>query len=129
MLVLDRHESHELAAFQDYCKTNNIITLCLPPHSSHLTQLLDVRYFSILKWIYRRQIKTFIKAYINHITKVKFFLAFYTAYEQSITPENAIARFYGAGLMPFNLDAVLLKLNVKLRTPTPTRIPPTNTNL
>jgi hypothetical protein len=29
-------------------------------------------------------------------------------------PENAIARFYRAGLMPFNLDAVLLKLDVKL---------------
>ena len=34
MLVLDGHESHESAAFQEYCKANNIITLCLPTHSS-----------------------------------------------------------------------------------------------
>ena len=31
--------------------------------------------------MYRRQIKTFIKAYINYITKVEFFLAFYVAYK------------------------------------------------
>jgi DDE superfamily endonuclease len=128
MLVLDGHESHESAAFQDYCKTNNIIPLCLPPHSSHLTQPLDVGCFSVLKRMYGRQIETFIKAHINHITKVEFFLAFHTAYEQSITPENAIAGFRGAGLVPFNPDAVLSKLDVKLRTPTPTGTPPIDTN-
>jgi DDE superfamily endonuclease len=128
MLVLDRHESYESAAFQDYCKTNNIITLCLPLYLSYLTQLLDVGCFSVLKQMYGRQIKTFIKAYINHITKVKFFLAFHTVYKQSITPENAIAGFCRAGLVPFNPDTVLLKLDVKLRTPTPTRTPPTDTN-
>ena len=43
-------------------------------------------------------------------------------------PENAIAGFRGAGLMPFNPDAVLSKLDVKLRTPTPTGTPPIDTN-
>ena len=76
MLVLDGHESHESAEFQEYCKTHNIITLGLPPHSSHLTQPLDVGCFSVLKRAYGRQIEIFIKAHINHITKVEFFLAF-----------------------------------------------------
>jgi hypothetical protein len=102
MLVLDGHESHESAEFQEYCKAYNIITLCLPPHSSHLTQLLDVGCFSVLKRAYGRQIETFIKAYINHILKVEFFLAFKAAYEQSITPQNAQAGFRGAGLVPFD---------------------------
>ena len=62
----------------------NIITLYLPPHSSHLTQPLDVGCFSVLKQAYGRQIKTFIKAYINYITKVEFFLAFKAAYLASI---------------------------------------------
>lgn len=127
MLILDGHESHESAAFQDYCKTNNIIPLCLPPHSSHLTQPLDVGCFSVLKRMYGRQIETFIKARINHITKVEFFLAFHAAYKQSITSENAIAGFRGAGLVPFNPDAVLSKLDVKLRTPTPQGTPPADT--
>jgi hypothetical protein len=89
MLVLDGHESYELAAFQEYCKANNIITLCLPAYSSYLTQPLNVRCFSVLKRMYSCQIETFIKAYINHITKVEFFLAFHAAYNQLITTQNA----------------------------------------
>jgi len=42
MLALDRHEIHELAGLQKYCEANNIIPLCLPAHSSYLTQPLDV---------------------------------------------------------------------------------------
>ena len=89
MLVLDGHESHESAAFQEYCKSHNIITLGLPAHSSHLTQPLDIGCFSVLKRAYGRQIEDFIKAHINHITKVEFFMAFKTAYLQSITVQNA----------------------------------------
>ena len=89
ILVLDRHESHESAEFQEYYKAHNIITLGLPPYSSYLTQLLDVGCFSVLKRAYGRQIKTFIKAYINYITKVEFFLAFTIVYKESITAENA----------------------------------------
>jgi hypothetical protein len=73
--------------------------------------------------MYGRQIETFIKAYINHITKVEFFLAFHAAYNQSITTQNAKAGFRGAGLVPFDPQVVISKLDVKFRTPTPTRPP------
>ena len=76
--------------------------------------------------MYGRQIETFIKAHINHITKVEFFLAFHAAYNQSITTQNAQAGFRGAGLVPFDPQVVLLKLDVKLRTPTPTGPPSAN---
>ena len=128
MLILDGHESHESAEFQEYCKAHNIITLGLPPHSSHLTQPLDVGCFSVLKRAYGRQIETFIKAHINHITKVEFFLAFTAAYKESMTAQNAQAGFRGAGLVPFDPQAVLSKLDVKLRTPTPSRPSTANTN-
>jgi hypothetical protein len=120
MLVLDGHESHESIEFQDYCKSHNIITLGLPPHSSHLTQPLDVGCFSVLKRMYGRQIEDLMKANINHITKAEFFMAFKAAYLQSITVQNAQAGFRGAGLIPFDPQAVISKLDVKLRTPTPT---------
>lgn len=123
MLVLDGYESHESAEFQEYCKTHSIITLGLPPHSSYLTQPLDVGCFSVLKRAYSRQIETFIKAHISHITKVEFFLAFKVAYLESITVQNAQARFRGAGLVPFDPQTVISKLDVKLRTPTPTAPP------
>lgn len=128
MLVLDGHESHESAEFQKYCKAHNIITLCLPPHSSHLTQPLDVGCFSVLKRAYGRQIETFIKTHINHITKVDFFLAFKAAYSVSITAQNGQAGFRGAGLVPFNPQAVISKLDIRLRTPNPSTPPSTDIN-
>jgi hypothetical protein len=42
LLAIDGHESHDSLAFQQYCKENKIITICMPPHSSHLLQPLDV---------------------------------------------------------------------------------------
>jgi hypothetical protein len=119
ILILDGHESHESIEFQEYCKSHNIITLCLPPHSSHLLQPLDVGCFAVLKRKYGGQIEGFMKAHINHITKVEFLMAFKQAYQQSITVANGQAGFRGAGLIPFLPETVLGRLDVKLRTPTP----------
>ena len=49
LLVLDGHESHHSDTFEDYCKHNNIVTVCMPAHSSHLLQPLDVACFAPLK--------------------------------------------------------------------------------
>jgi hypothetical protein len=123
MLVLDGHESHDSAAFQAYCKTNNIIPLCLPAHSSHLTQPLDVGCISVLKRSYGLQIEHFIKAHINHISKVEFFIAFKAAYEQSLSVQNGQAGFQGAGLIPYDPQVVISKLDVNLQAVTPPRLP------
>ncbi|EFQ89076.1 hypothetical protein PTT_14797 [Pyrenophora teres f. teres 0-1] len=49
LLVIDGHESHNSLEFQQYCKENKIITLYMPPYSSHLLQPLNVGCFSPLK--------------------------------------------------------------------------------
>ena len=95
----------------------------MPAHSSHLTQPLNVGCFRPLKQAYGHQIEGFIKAHIKHITKVEFFIAFKEAYQQSITVLNGKAGFRGAGLIPFDPQAVISKLDVKLWTPMPTRPP------
>ena len=123
LLILDRHESHISPAFEEYCKFHNIVTISLPPHSSHLLQLLDVRYFGVLKCCYSQELEIFIKAHINHITKIEFFIVFQKAYTRTMTKENIKAGFSGAGLIPYNPQAVLSKLDVKLCTPTPTGPP------
>jgi hypothetical protein len=33
LLIIDGHESHCSLEFQEYCKENKIIALCMPPHS------------------------------------------------------------------------------------------------
>lgn len=128
MLVLDGHESHQSVEFETYCKDNNIIPICLPPHSSHLTQPLDVGLFGPLKRAYGKEIESFIRAHINHITKVEFFLALHAAYNAIMTNENIASGFRGAGLIPFDPQAFISKLDIKLRTPTPITPPDTHSN-
>ena len=102
MLVLNGYESHVSAEFQKFCKDHAIITLCLPAHSSYLTQPLNIGCFSVLKRAYSKELKLFIQAGINYITKVKFLMAFYTTYNNLITKSNILGGFQGASLVPFD---------------------------
>jgi hypothetical protein len=119
LLIIDGHESHCSVDFQDRCKEKKIITLCMPPHSSHLLQPLDVACFSPLKRLYGDRISALARNRIHHINKETFLPAFKAAFSQAFTAENVCAGFQGAGLVPHNLEAVLSKLDVRLRTPTP----------
>ena len=119
LLVLDGHESHHSVEFELYCKENNIITLCMPPHSSHILQPLDVGCFSPLKAAYGRQIEKRIRAGTTHVGKEDFFPAFYAAFQEAMTKTNVQGGFRGAGLVPISPERVISRLDVRLRTPTP----------
>jgi tRNA(Phe) wybutosine-synthesizing methylase Tyw3 len=119
LLVLDGHESHHSDAFEEYCKEHNIVTLCMPAHSSHILQPLNVGCFSPLKKAYGRQIENMMRGYIMHITKDDFFPAFREAHFASMTESNIRGGFRGAGLISFDSERVISTLNLKLKTPTP----------
>jgi hypothetical protein len=119
LLILDGHESHHSADFEIYCEEHNIITLCMPPHSSHLLQPLDVGCFGLLKKAYGREIEHLIRCSITHVSKTEFFPAFYAAFQATMTEENIRAAFRGAGLIPIDPESIVSKLDIQLRTPTP----------
>jgi hypothetical protein len=119
LLILDGHESHHSTEFELYCQQNNIITLCMPPHSSHLLQPLDVGCFGPLKQAYGRQVEDLMRVHINHVSKLEFLCAFRQAFFASTTERNIQGGFAGAGLVPYDPERVLSKLDVKLHTPTP----------
>jgi hypothetical protein len=91
----------------------------MPPYLSHLLQPLDISCFLLLKRAYSREVEALIRYYINYITKIEFLPAFKAAYNRMFTLANICSAFRGAGLVPLQLDTVLLKLDVRLRTPTP----------
>ena len=117
MLIIDGHKSHNSLEFQQYCKDNKIITLCMPLYSSHLLQPLDVGCFAPLKKAYGRQAEDLMRNHITHITKIEFLPCFIGAFKAAITRDNILRGFRGAGLVPLDLDAVISKLDVRLRTP------------
>jgi hypothetical protein len=82
----------------------------------HLLQPLNVACFAPLKRSYSNSILALARNYIYYISKETFLLAFKAAYKYIFTKKNARAGFRGARLVLFNLNIVLLKLNIRLRT-------------
>ena len=119
LLVLDGHASHQSMEFLAYCLENKIVCLYMPPHSSHLLQPLDVGCFGPLKKAYYQEIDSMIKNHILAIGKLDFLAAFQKAHQKAMTRQNIIGAFRGSGLYPFNPQAVLSKLDVRIRTPSP----------
>ena len=117
LLIFDGHESHHSDGFETHCKDNNILTLCMPAHSSHLLQPLDVGCFGPLKKAYGRQIETFMRSHITYISKEDFLPAFKKAFNISMTSSNIQGGFQGAGLVPFDPQVILSKLDVRLEIP------------
>jgi hypothetical protein len=60
---------------------------------------------------------------VNHIDKPDFLTAYNIACTEAITPAIARSGFAATGLVPFNPDRVLSKLNIQVRTPTPLLVP------
>jgi hypothetical protein len=121
LLVLDGHGSHLTPEFDKLCEENNIIAICMPPHSSHLVQSLDIGCFAVLKCAYGRLIGSKMRARINHVHKLDFLEAYPTARIKAFKSETIENSFAAAGLVPYDPDRVISKLDICLRTPNPPR--------
>jgi hypothetical protein len=119
MLILDGHGSHLTAEFDRTCTEHKIIPVCMPPHSSHLLQPLDVGCFAVLKRHYGQLVEQRMRLGFNHIDKVDFLTAFPQARTVAYKAQTIRNSFAATGLVPFNPDRVLQHLNVQLKTPTP----------
>ena len=62
---------------------------------------------------------------ITHISKLEFLYRFKEAFFTSITEKNIQGGFSGAGLMPYDPERVISKLDIRIRTPTPPASSPT----
>ncbi|KAJ5655071.1 hypothetical protein N7490_002074 [Penicillium lividum] len=119
LLILDGHGSHLTPQFDRICTENDIIPLCMPAHSSHLLQPLDVGCFAVLKRAYGRFVSDLARVGYNHIDKFDFLDDYQRARLEAFRP-NIVQNSFGAtGLVPIDPERVLSKLNISLRTPTP----------
>ena len=128
LLILDGHESHHSAPFEEYCQQNHIITLCMPAHSSHFLQPLDVGCFGPLKASYGKQIEKMMRMQITHITKDDFLAAYLEAHNASMTVKNIQSGFRATGLAPYDPESVIERLDPKPITPSPPASRPSTAN-
>ncbi|AEO58340.1 hypothetical protein MYCTH_2060218, partial [Thermothelomyces thermophilus ATCC 42464] len=80
---------------------------------------LDISCFRPLKKAYSRQVEDLIQIYITYVSKLEFLYTFHEAFFASMTGKNIQDGFTGSGLVPYDLERVLSKLDIRLRTPIP----------
>ncbi|RFU25062.1 hypothetical protein B7463_g11274, partial [Scytalidium lignicola] len=120
MLVLDGHGSHVAPEFDLFYFAHKIIPICMPPHSSHLLQPLDVTCFSVLKRMYGAQIENKMRGRIQHIDKEDFLELYPIVRQQTFKSTTIQNGFAATGLVPYDPERVLAKLHVQVdKTPTP----------
>jgi hypothetical protein len=73
--------------------------------------------------MYGYQIQQLMRNGVNHIDKADFLTVYNRARTESITPAIIRSGFAATGLVPFNPERVLSKLNIQIRTPTPPLVP------
>jgi len=71
LLICDGHDSHITGEWIAYCMDINIILTILPPHSSYLTQLLNIEVFDSLKKHMTAEIDSLIHLGVVRIQKMK----------------------------------------------------------
>jgi hypothetical protein len=124
LLILDGHGSHLQPRFYDYCMQNDIECLCMPPHSSHLLQPLDVGCFSALKRGYGKRVEEFGKGSEIRVTKSDFLSFYIPTRKDTFTKNNIRNSFAACGIVPLDPARVIGRLRIQVRTPSP---PPNQT--
>jgi len=124
LLILDGHGSHITWEFVSFCKEKNIILFCLPSHSTHLLQPLDVGIFGPLQNSYGREVDKYSRDSEEGIKKSVFIPLLHDAGITAITKRNIEQAFATTGIVPFNPRRVYGKLKPgnDNRNPLPTNV-------
>ena len=83
LLFVDGHASHITIDVIDLARENNITLFCLPPHTTHALQPLDVSVFKSLKLHFSKAVHAFqpldvsvFKSFKSHFSKAVHALSF-----------------------------------------------------
>ena len=107
ILLVDGHSPHYEPESVRSAAEQDIIIFCLPPHSTHVAQPLDVSFFRPLKVYWSEACHMFMQENPGSVvTKYQFSQLFSKAWYKAIQPQNIISGFTKAGIHPFNPDAI-----------------------
>jgi len=112
LLILDGHGSHISFEFIQYCIESGIHLICLPAHSTHLLQPLDVGLFSPYQHFYGLAVDNHIRSGQSQegIRKAVFIPFLTEARTKTMTSHSIQQAFTATGIWPLNSRRVLGKL-------------------
>jgi len=102
LLILDGHSTHTKSLeLIDLARENGVIMLCLPPHTSHRLQPLDVAYMKPLSKFYEDEIRKWLRSNPGKVvTLFQIATLFGAAYLNSSTMLIACNGFKKCGIWP-----------------------------
>lgn len=107
LLIFDGHGSHLSVRTIELAVANNITILCLPSHTTHIIQPLDVSVFKSVKTTWRKILVDYFKeTNFDNVSKDKFPSLLRKLHEKSFTRISAINGFEESGIFPFNRDKI-----------------------
>jgi len=111
LLITDGYGSHLTFDLVLLVSQLDIIILLLPPHSTHLTQPLDLVCFAIEKHYHGKAIDDYVRHGKDAFTKMTFLQVLQQIRKLSFTKGNIFSAFRRAGIIPLNPDIVIEGLN------------------
>ena len=115
VLFVDGHGSHISHSLVTTARKEGVIIMCLPPHSSHLLQPLDVACYGPLKTVWKETLKHYkLQTAATQVTKAEFPGLLKMTWEKSLLEKHLQSGFKHCGLHPLSNTAVP---NTKLSGP------------
>ena len=129
MLILDGFGSHMTYEFWQFAKRKRILLFRLPPHSTHLTQPLDVGIFQPFKHHHTEAIDAAVRAGNMEFSKLDFLASFQAIRASTFTKSSILSAWKNTGLIPYNPNVVLAKIEAiqasnRPASPPPPSVPP-----
>jgi len=107
LLIHDGHASHISIEAIEFARTNNIHILCLPAHTTHVLQPLDVGVFKSFKSNFSKACTHYIAKHPGRVITPDVLASLVAeAWPTSFTVLNIMSGFKKCGLFPFNPSAV-----------------------
>jgi len=105
ILILDGHCSHKSLEVIDLARSNGVVIVCLPPHTTHRLQPLDRTFYGPLKSKYNSECDKFMLSHAGQrIGQFDLAALFGAAYIRTASVEKAVTGFKSTGIWPFNPD-------------------------
>jgi len=108
--VLDGFGSHCTKQFIEYCDNHKIVVFCLPPHSRHLLQPLDVVVFQPYKHYHAEVVETATRKGSGEFDTAEFVDQIDSIRQSTFKSSTIRSAFHATGLIPFNPFMVISKL-------------------
>jgi hypothetical protein len=105
LLIVDGHNSHCTLEFLIYAVKHDIVVLCLPPHTTHIFQPLDVGLYGPLALAWSKEVQA-VKDRGYKITKNNFLSYYSQARTPVFTPDLIASAFERCGIWPINRDVI-----------------------